>query len=81
LKNVKTPKQRILFRQTALKNLEIHQVFLGFLPCLATNPSLLVIPPFIKQALSKTAFCAKSFFLILFLFKEKECMPKGGVHP
>jgi len=30
LKNVKTPKQRISFRQTALKNLEIHQVFLRF---------------------------------------------------
>ena len=30
LKNVKTPKRRIFFRCTALKNLEIHKVFLRF---------------------------------------------------
>ncbi|MDE7054641.1 MAG: hypothetical protein K2O84_07480 [Oscillospiraceae bacterium] len=30
MKNVKTPKRRIFFRCTALKNLEIHKVFLRF---------------------------------------------------
>ena len=30
LKNIKTPKQRTFFRRTALKNLEIHKVFLRF---------------------------------------------------
>ena len=53
LKNIKTPKQRTFFRRTALKNLEIHKVFLRFLPCPAKNLSLLVILLFIKQALTQ----------------------------